>query len=119
MSAMKMYSGSCHCGAVTFSVTCSVENVIECNCSHCAQKGLLLTFVPASEFSLHSGADSLTEYRFNKKVIAHQFCSVCGVESFAHAQNKEGEPTVAINVRSLEGVDAAAIPRAMFDGKSL
>lgn len=107
---MKTYTGSCHCGAVTFNVTTDIQKVISCDCSHCSRKGMLLTFVPATQFTLTSGEDSLTEYRFNKKVIAHLFCKTCGVQGFGKATAADGTETVAINVRCLHDIDLDAIP---------
>lgn len=92
-------------------------NVIECNCSHCAIKGLLLTFTPAEQFTLLQGKDNLTEYRFNNKTIAHLFCKTCGVQSFARGQKKDGTPTTCINVRCLNGVDFSALTLTPINGK--
>ena len=47
------YSGSCHCGAVAFTVEGDPPaGAMSCNCSHCRRKGFLLTFVPAAQFTL-------------------------------------------------------------------
>ena len=86
---MKTYSGSCHCGAVAFTVTADIENGIECNCSYCHIKGLLLSFVPREQVTILQGEDNLTEYRFNKKHIAHVFCKTCGVQPFGRAGNAD------------------------------
>ncbi len=115
---MKTHTGSCHCGAVTFTVTADIEKVIECNCSHCSKKGFLLAFVPAEQFTLLSGEDNLTEYRFNKKHIAHLFCKTCGVQCFGQAKNKEGIETIAINVRTLPDLDLSTLTITPVDGKS-
>ncbi len=115
---MQTHTGACHCGTVTFEVTTDLEKVIECNCSHCEKKGLLLTFVPETSFVLKSGADMLTEYRFNKKFIAHLFCKVCGVQPIGRAKNQEGVETVAVNVRCLDDVDITVVTRTPVDGKS-
>ena len=78
------YKGGCHCGKVAYEVTADLSKpVISCNCSICGRKGTLLSFVPSDDFKLLSGEDSLTSYRFNRKVIDHLFCSTCGVTSFA------------------------------------
>lgn len=79
-------------------------------------KGVLLAFVPATQFKLISGEDSLTEYRFNKKIISHLFCNTCGVQSFGKGPGKDG-PTVSINVRCLDGVNIDSLTIAPFNGK--
>jgi hypothetical protein len=94
------------------------EPAITCNCSMCGRSGTMLRFVPAASFQLLSGADSLTEYRFNSQVINHQFCRVCGIKSFASGKGRDGAETRAINVRCLDDVDVTQIPTRQVDGKS-
>jgi len=115
---LSTHKGGCHCGAVSYEVETDLATIISCNCSHCAIKGLLLTFVTADKFTLLSGEEMLTDYRFNKKKIAHLFCKVCGVQSFGRGTNKEGVPTAAINVRCLGGVDLEKLNITPVDGKN-
>jgi hypothetical protein len=112
------YAGGCHCGAVRFTATADISTVIECNCSHCARKGLLLAFAPRQDFTLEKGQESLTEYRFNKRAIAHQFCKVCGVEPFSFGTDPKGVETAALNVRCFDGVDLGSLNRMPYDGAS-
>lgn len=112
------YKGSCHCKKVSYEVEFELTECISCNCSHCEIKGLLLAFVPSSSFTLASGSDTLTSYHFNKKVIDHLFCSVCGVESFAKGKDKDGNGTVAVNIRTLHDVDLESLPCVNVDGKN-
>lgn len=84
----------------------------------CGRAGTMLRFVPVDSFKLLSGADVLTDYRFNSKVINHQFCSVCGIKSFASGKGKDGADTRAINVRCLDDVDLEQLKTHHFDGKS-
>jgi hypothetical protein len=119
MSEAKTHTGGCHCGKVRFKVTLDLnEPAIICNCSMCGRSGTMLRFVPASAFELLSGAEFLTDYRFNSKVINHTFCSVCGIKAFASGVGPGGAATRAINVRCLDDVDLAAIPTRAHDGKS-
>ena len=119
MSEAKTYAGGCHCGRVRYEVTLDLEEpAITCNCSMCGRSGTMLRFVPAASFKLLSGADVLTDYRFNARVINHQFCSVCGIKSFASGTGRDGAETRAINVRCLDDVDLEAIRVQRFDGKS-
>lgn len=116
--AARSHAGSCHCGAVRFTAHLDLAQTIACNCSICATKGLILAFTPAASFSLESGEDRLKEYRFNQHVIRHLFCTDCGVQPFSRADAPDGTPMVAINVRTLEGVDPGQLAPAFFDGRS-
>ncbi len=120
MAEAKTYRGSCHCGAVTYEVTTDLAKLVRCNCSRCARLGWVITFVPAERFTLISGADALTDYRFNTGAIAHLFCRTCGIESFARGRTPDGAEMVAVNLRCLEGVDAeaAAATATLVDGRS-
>ena len=116
--ASKAYSGGCHCKRVRYEVAADLDRVIECNCSHCSAKGLLLTFAPAAQFKLLQGENELSKYQFNKHVIDHLFCKNCGVQSFARGKGPDGTATVAINARCLDGVDVATLKRTPYDGRS-
>ncbi|HEY9211314.1 MAG TPA: GFA family protein [Ancylobacter sp.] len=113
-----LYSGGCHCGAVRFEVRADLAHVISCNCSICSTKGLMFAFAPADQFTLQSGKDKLSEYRFNKHVIGHMSCTTCGVEPFAQAIGPGGTPMVALNVRCLDDVDVSTLKPAQHDGRS-
>lgn len=113
------YRGSCHCGAVSFQVTAEINEVMSCNCSICARRGHLLSFVPLEKFNLLSGDDALTDYQFGNKHIHHLFCKTCGVNSFGAGAMPDGSEIRAINVRCLEGFDFESLPVNKVDGKSL
>lgn len=113
------YTGSCHCKKVSFEVELTIGKVISCNCSHCHMKGLLLSFTSADSFALLSGADDLSSYKFNKKVIDHLFCKHCGVQSFSRGKDMEGKDTVAINMRCLDGVDVDTLDIMKYEGKNI
>jgi hypothetical protein len=113
------YSGGCQCGAVAFEAAADLSTVTACNCSRCSKLGWLIAFVPAVDFTLMSGADQVTEYRFNKKHIAHLFCNTCGIESYARGTGSDGSETIALNVRCLNGVDVGALALHEFNGKDI
>ena len=114
------YLGSCHCGAVKFAVTMAPpETAYACNCSICRRAGWLLAFVPGSAFAQTAGQDALTDYQFGKQHLHHTFCKVCGVRPFSRGNDKQGNPTVAVNLRCLEGLVASKLPVQEFDGASL
>lgn len=113
------YEGSCHCGAVTFTVEGEApDEAISCNCSHCRRKGFLLTFVPVNQFTLNTGADALEGYQFYKHNIAHSFCKTCGTEAFAQGSMPDGSKMQAINLRCVPSVDLDALKINKVDGAS-
>lgn len=113
------FEGGCHCGAVRYRVNgLNLDSTITCNCSRCSMLGSILSFVPADSFTLLSGEDHLTDYQFNKKVIHHLFCDICGIQSFSRGVGQDGRPMVAVNVRCLEGVDIDTLAPQKFDGKN-
>lgn len=117
--AMNTHTGACHCKAITYTVDLDLSTpVIECNCSHCAMQGALLQFVPAAAFSQTAGEARTKEYRFNTHVIAHLFCDTCGIEPFGKGKDPEGNDMVAINVRTVDGVDLEGLTRMSYDGRS-
>jgi hypothetical protein len=112
------HSGGCHCGKVRYEVEMNLESAISCNCSICFKRGSLLAFAPASHFKQISGEADLTEYLFNKHVIRHLFCKVCGILSFGRAIAPDKTDTVAINIRTLDHVDLSTVKIQEYDGRS-
>jgi hypothetical protein len=111
-----LHRGSCHCGAVRFTVE-ATEPVVaqECNCSICAKAGFLHLIVPRSRFRLLAGAECLTAYTFNTGVAKHTFCRVCGIKPFyTPRSNPDG---VDVNVRCLDPVPAGIVIEP-FDGQN-
>ena len=61
----------------------------------------------------------MATYTFNKHVIKHRFCPTCGIHPFGEGVDPKGNPTAAINIRCLDGVDLEKVPVQHFDGRSL
>ena len=112
------YKGSCHCGQIAFEVEGTLEQAMECNCSHCSRKGYLLWFVPSEQFRLLTPEAGMATYTFNKHVIQHHYCTQCGCAPFASGKNRKGGPIAAVNVRCLEGVELSSVERKAVDGRS-
>ncbi len=120
MVDVKTLTGGCHCGRVRFEVTADLSQILACNCSICTKRGLLLTFVKPENFALRAGEeDELVDYQFNRHVIHHLFCPVCGVESYARGRLPDGAEMVAVNVRCLDHIELDSLALTPFDGLSL
>lgn len=112
------YKGSCHCSRIAFDVEGDIKGALACNCSMCQRKGALLWFVPRAALQLRSPEEAASTYTFNKHVIKHRFCPVCGIHPYGEGQDPEGRAMAAINIRCLDDVDLAAIPVQQYDGRS-
>ncbi|MBE9603706.1 GFA family protein [Acetobacteraceae bacterium H6797] len=111
------YTGSCHCGAVSFAAEGMIEQGITCNCSICHKRGSVLAFLPASAVTI-SGEERSTSYKFNKRVIDHHFCATCGILPYARGAMPDGTPMVALNLRCVDGLDLSTIKTVAYDGAS-
>ena len=119
MTERKTYPGRCHCGAITFEMTSDFGSLGVCNCSMCSRLGWVMQTVPEADFKLLGGGDRLSTYRFNTKLFAHQFCSVCGIESFARGEGSDGKIVYTVNTACLTGfpdIDHGAVRH--WDGRS-
>ena len=117
MADVKTHTGSCRCGAVAYEVDTDLEGLIECNCSHCYRKGLVLTFVEPEAFRLTADGPQ-TEYLFNTHRIRHFFCETCGVQSFARGSKPDGTQMVAVNIRTLTDIEPFSWTAQRADGRS-
>lgn len=107
--------GGCHCKAVRFSARLPDPPVpaIDCNCSICAMTGFIHIIVPHGDFTLESGADKLTSYRFETGAAEHLFCAICGVKSYYQPRSHPG----AWSVNALGLDDRPELDIIFFGGR--
>ena len=113
------YQGSCHCGRVMFEVEGKVDSAMACNCSICSRKGSLMWFVPRDKLRLVTPDEDASTYLFNKHVIKHRFCPVCGIHPFGEGVDRKGNAMAAVNIRCLENFDFTAVQVNHFNGRDL
>ncbi len=114
-----IYKGSCHCGKVAVEAEGEIKGAMACNCSICQRKGALMWFVPRDKLRLLTPENVAATYTFNKHVIKHRFCPVCGIHPYGEGMDPKGKAMAAINIRCLEGIDLQAIPVQHNDGRAL
>lgn len=109
------YQGSCHCGAVRFTVALDLtQPVYRCNCSLCRRKGAMIAAAPKAALTVTQGWAQLSVYQFNTKVAKHYFCRTCGIYTFH--QRRIDPDSVGVNVGCLEGVDSDGLTVEIADG---
>ena len=87
---------------------------LDCNCSICTQKGFLHVIVPAADFELLTGQDSLSTYTFGSHTAQHHFCRHCGIHSFYIPRSHPDG--VDINLRCLKPELRQQFQVESFDG---
>jgi len=115
---MITYTGSCHCGAVSFTFASEpITKAIRCNCSICRRRGLIMSdgwFTP--DTMSVAGTDALALYQFGDRDMNHWFCRTCGVYPFADPTAKPGQ--YRVNLGCVDGIDPFALEIRLIDGAS-
>lgn len=75
--------------------------------------GYLHIVVPHGDFTLLSGSDMLTRYRFGTGEAEHLFCARCGVKSFY--QPRTHPEAWSVNAHCLDVAPTLAVD--VFDGR--
>jgi hypothetical protein len=108
------YSGSCHCGAVTFRIDADIVELTTCDCSLCVRKNAVMAKVHEGALTIITGQDVLSLYQWNTRRARHYFCSRCGIYTF---HRKRSEPDhYGVNAFCLEGLDPASVPVRATEG---
>ena len=76
-------------------------------------------FVPRAALVLRTPDDAASTYTFNKHVIEHRFCPVCGIHPYGEGKDPKGNAVAAVNIRCLEGIDLEKVAVTKFDGRAL
>ena len=110
---MTTIEGSCHCGAVRWSVTPPVKTVVKCHCGNCRklQGSDYSTWVvvPADRFAVTGGKASLTTYTTGRS--SKHFCSRCGAAAFL-INGKHFPDDIVLALGNLDSYAEALAPQA-------
>lgn len=114
----RMYTGSCHCGAVRFKFASEpIAAGCRCNCSICTRKSAVMSshYIPPDDFVLEP-TKTLAIYRFGDKMVNHYFCTQCGIYPFHDAVAMPGK--YRVNLGCVDGIDPLTLDLHLIDGKS-
>lgn len=112
------HTGSCHCGAVRFTVTIDATRGSRCNCSICTKLGATTGIVRPDAFVLRTGEDALAAYAWGAKLGRRMFCRTCGIHCFGPGHLAElGGDYVSVNLLCLDDIDPKDIALVHWDGR--
>ncbi|RYO76841.1 hypothetical protein DL766_010376 [Monosporascus sp. MC13-8B] len=137
----KLYTGSCHCGAVRVAVKTKPLGktydapIRECNCSICLRHGALWIY-PNKEQVEIQGEENLGTYTFGTHAWGKTFCKTCGVPVHNQIQALTEEQLgkfsedvrnfilgaahlKPVNIRILNGINTKELNVSRIDGYSM
>jgi hypothetical protein len=116
---MKTYNGSCHCGAIKFTINCNpITKGLRCNCSICRRKGamMLAEAVDESDITIDANPQDIGLYQFDSKVAKHHFCKQCGI--YTHHETARYPGKFRVNLGCINDIDTFSLEYDVFDGKN-
>ncbi|KAI0535044.1 glutathione-dependent formaldehyde-activating enzyme [Xylaria digitata] len=137
----KLYTGSCHCGAVTLALKSKsldkdfAEKIAECDCSNCIRAGCVWIYSKKAQMVIE-GKENLGRYLFGNKFTEKTFCNICGVpihnellefteEELAVRTKEErdwivsGQDFAPVNLRIINGLDVNDLNISQLHGWSV
>lgn len=109
-----MITGTCHCGAVSYTFDKTPKWATSCNCSVCRRLGVLWIYAEPHDI-VFTGDENTISYAYGDKNLSFHTCKTCG--STTHWANaKEPSGLMAVNLRLAEPDVVASIPVRKFDG---
>ena len=86
-------TGGCHCGAVRYEITGSIDRFSLCHCDDCRRIGGsafgAALVLPAAHFRILQGEDALIRYESSPGKF-RCFCGTCGCHLFSKAAHRPG-----------------------------
>ena len=106
--------GTCHCGAVHWTIQRRPERLVKCNCSICRKLGAVWAHVPVAEVSLSGNTIRYIRSDCDGDISFHS-CKVCGATTHWSPTKKDGE-VMAVNTALVDPDALEGIPLRHFDG---
>lgn len=114
-----MLKGTCHCGALSWTLEGDPGSITACNCTLCRRYGALWAYDYENE-RIQLAGPSKTYTRPGKAdpALEMHFCATCGCVAAWRGLRLEsdGRRRVAVNVRLAEPEAVAHLPIDHFDG---
>ncbi|KAK3307221.1 glutathione-dependent formaldehyde-activating enzyme [Chaetomium strumarium] len=104
----KLYTGSCHCGALTVAFQSKPldetfdELIVDCSCSICSRNGYIWVYPTREKVVLFANNPSnIGKYSFARHILYKSFCKICGVPMTNHHNDITDEERKALGALPL------------------
>jgi len=112
-----MITGECNCGAVTFEISATVEDVLICHCSICRRAtggaGIAVAIVKSETFKWLTGKHKIKTWDKPDHDWQASFCTICG--SSLPGKNDENSLYVPVSLLN-NGVEQLKVAHHIFVG---
>ena len=111
-----MIEGSCHCGAVRFTLLDTPPWLTECNCSYCRRTRARWAHTTADRVKLVHGPDATMRYVWGDKTLAFVSCKTCGCTTHWDSLDSAADRRMAFNCAMADAGSLDGLPIRHFDG---
>ncbi len=107
-----MIEGSCHCGAVRYTVETAPETVMACNCSICRKRGALTAHYSPRAVKV---TGPTATYQWGDRMLVFHHCPNCGCATHSMPVDPASD-RMSVNARLMAPEVLAAARVRRFDG---
>lgn len=112
--------GSCHCGAVCWTLASQPKHLTRCTCSICRRVGALWIHAEAEHIALHYAPHAVHRYVQGSRSLAMMSCKTCGCTTHWEPEPRQSpiEPSarMAVNARMADPAEISELRTRTFDG---
>ncbi len=111
-----MFEGSCHCGAVRFSVGEEPQWLVRCNCSYCRRCGGTWGHFTSDKVTLEYDPAHVVRYVWGDKTLANISCKTCGCTTHWESISAAAGTRMGLNFNMVDPAAIADLRVRRFDG---
>jgi hypothetical protein len=112
----KLIEGSCHCGAIRFTVSQLRDWLTRCNCSYCRRTGGLWLHAPCDKVSVTYDRNAVVRYIQGDRTLANITCATCGCTTHWEPLNPHEVSHMGVNCNMSPPEQIAGMRIRHFDG---
>ena len=111
-----MFTGTCHCGDISFQLKDEPAWLTVCNCSYCRRTGALWAHTHPENVILSCTAETSIRYMQGDRTLAFVSCRRCGATTHWEPLDAAETLRMAVNMKMADPHEISHIRIRHFDG---